>query len=468
MISYFVSTLPAQIRVGVDKTFVEPHWSKQQGLLYPYVEGDARFCRWIFKDLDGAIFRSPEQFVNALAEILVLDDRFKDGPVVKNMLPNLVTGHMHADGTFEGGHLIWLLEPSAHVWTDLPREILDENNKLVKAGDPRCRMAPINKLGKVRASLCKLLLELGADPGQTNWRKPKAPTSPFISVIVANEENLFELDDFTKIKNYPLHANMNTMLRDAALLRAQKEGLSETLSMARWRKTKDITSAVALTGRKTFDNKFTLAQAESIRTGNPHALAAYIEAEVRKHVAMEPDFIELDGPGLEWLIKKMAVFAARMYMKPKQRKTKRQPIRGRDRTHKVVIAEIDATLPAEEQAKAKSQAERLAADDGYTVVFHEVDATAPVKQRAEAERQAKKDAIKLRRQEAGRSSGAQHGHRKYYFFKKNVYTWVELEGNKPDWNAFRKEGLWSCTENTARKYWKRALEELFPETQIGA
>jgi hypothetical protein len=129
------------------------------------------------------------------------------------------------------------------------------------------------------------------------------------------------------------------------------------------------------------------------------------------------------------------VFAAKLYMNPKWRKTKRQPIRGRDKNYAVIPAKVDVTLP--------------------------------IKERATAEKQAKKDVQKARRREAGRVSGKQQGHRKFYLFKENVYTWVGIQGNPADWNTFRKEGLWACCENTARKYWKRALAELFPQTQIG-
>jgi hypothetical protein len=433
MISHWVSTIPARVRVGADKTFVEPHWSKQQGLLFPYVEGDQKFCRWIFRELDGALYDSPESLVAALSQILETADEFKDDPDAKNMLPNLITGHTWADGTFEGGHLIWLLERDSAVWTDLPWESVDLNGEVTKGGDPRCRKAPVEKLKKVSKSLCKLLLPLGADPGQTNFRKPKAPTSPFISVIVANEDNLFELDDFTKIRNYPTHVNVKAMMRDAALIRAKSEGLDETLSMKRWRKTKDIPSAVARAGRKNCDREFTVALEKSISTSNPRPLANWIEREVRMRVAKETDLVE--GAGLDWVISKQAVFAAKMYMKPKQRKTKYQPIRGRDRDYAVIPVEVDVTLP--------------------------------IKERAAAERQAKKQVRTARRQEAGRRSGEQKGCKKFYLFKENVYTWVGIEGNPADWNTFRKEGLWACSENTARKYWKRALAELFPQTQIG-
>jgi hypothetical protein len=433
MIKLWVSTIPAKVRVGADKTFVEPHWSKQQGLLFPYVEGDANFCRWIFRELDGALYDSPESLVGALRQILETADEFKDDPDAKNMLPNLITGHVHEDGTFEGGHLIWLLEPKKHVWMDEYRESVDEvTGEVTKSGDPRWRKGPIEKLKKVSNSLCKLLLPLGADPGQTNFRKPKAPTSPFISVIVANEDNLFELDDFTKIRNYPTHANVKAMMRDAALIRAKAEGLNRTLSMERWNKTKDITSAVALAGRVNCDREFTIAQDKSVSTGNPKPLATWIEREARLRVAKETDLDQ--GPGLDWVIAKQAIFAAKLYMKPKSRKTKRQPIRGRDRDHVVKLAEVDPTLP--------------------------------IKERAAVEEKAKKDVRTARREEAGRRSGKQKGHRQFYVFKENVYTWI-TQGGARDWNIFREEGLWACCVNTARKYWKRALADLFPQTQIG-
>lgn len=479
MIAYWVSTMPAEIRVGADKTFVEPHWSKQQGLLFPYVEGDQKFCRWIFKDLDGAIYDNHESLVEALGKILKTSDEFKDDPNAKNLIPNLITGHTREDGRFECSHLIWLLERKSHVWTDLPWQSVDADGKVVaKGGDPRCRRAPVEKLKKVMNSLCKLLLPLGADPGQTNWRKPKAPTSPFISVIVANEDNLFELDDFAKIKNYPLNVNVKSMMRDAALLRAKSEGLDETLSNARWRKTRDITSAVALAARKNCDRGFTIAQDKSISARNPAPLAAWIKNEVRLRVDKEPD-IE-PGPGLDWVIDQQSVFAAKLYMTPKTRKSKRQPVRGRDRDHAVLVVEVDAKLSGDERASAAKKAKedlkkaRREAAGGHSVndpdvVVVEAYAGLPVKERAAAERQAKKDVRTARRKEAGRRSGDHNGHCTFYKFKENVYTWVKLEGGDPsDWNTFRKHGLWAVSENTARKYWKRALAELFPQTQIGA
>src|SRR6202043_4081188 len=96
-------------------------------------------------------------------------------------------------------------------------------------------------------------------------------------------------------------------------------------------------------------------------------------------------------------------------------------------------------------------------DRNQAIIPAEIDITLPIKERAAAERKAKKDVREKRQREAGPISGKQKGHRCFYLFKENVYTWI-TQGGIRDWNTFRKEGLWACCENTARKYWKRALE----------
>lgn len=309
-------------------------------------------------------------------------------------------------------------------------------------GNPKCKSAPIQALNRTRDSLCQLLLPIGGDPGQTNHRKPKSPTSPFTTVLITNENNLFELADFPKIKGYPLKTNKKAMYRDAEIYRAKTEGVPETLSMERWNKCKDIASAVTLRGRMGCEAAFLAAQAFSMATSNPAALALWVEAEMRARTdaaGLEP------GPGLDRVIKKQSTFAAKLYMKPKGSRRK-VAARGRDRSYVVKLKKlgskpIDPTLLA--------------------------TPTLPIAQRSVNERRVRKLIQKARRKEAGRVSASINAARTRWRFGENASVWFS-EGGSDDFKDFVKNGLWSVSRDTAKKYWDWALAEFSPAHQNGA
>lgn len=440
MLKFWWSTIPAKARVGVDKTFVEKCYSKQLAGNFPYIEGDPAHCRWIFKEIDGAVFMDAEHCYAALQKIFEVDKAFAGEGI--DMMPNFVCGHTREDGMFEAGHLIWMFKPGSSVWTDMPHESPNPDGTVTKSGNQKCKAAPIQALNRTRDSLCKLLLPIGGDPGQTNHRKPKSPTSAFTTVLITNENNLFELADFPKIRNYPLKTNKKAMYRDAEIYRAATEGVPKTLSMERWNKCMDIASAVTLRGRMGCEPAFLAAQAVSIENKNPVTLALWVEAEMRARVGaagLDP------GPGLDRVIKRQSTFAARLYMKPKGRRRK-VAARGRDRSYVVKLKKL-GSKPV----------------DPTLLSFP----TLPIAQRTVNERRVKELIQKARRKEAGRVSASINASRTRWKFGENASVWFS-EGGSDDFADFVKNGLWSVSRGTAKRYWDWALAEFSPSRQNGA
>jgi|GEM_PF-4569885 len=332
-IGEFVRQLPrrGRMRVGRDKTAVAYADSKLLGLTEPYVERDSKRLGCIIVDLDGVM--SPAEWHRRLAELLPAD-----------LQPNLLTGR-YRYGMLERPHAIWHL--NREVWNEPYSVWTDVDGVRHETGDQRCKLGPIALYHRVHRALINALIQIGADPAQTNTDKTKNPCSAFYSAFEINTSTWPSLRDFAT--SIDLRVNEADMQRRAVEIRTRAIGVSASGSNALWRTVHTEIHALVRRCLATWPDEF-----RSSGSGGVNQLAAWIESEVREPL----ERVLGRSEALDRVIDRQATWQAN-YVASGRWQT-RQGRRGRDRDD--AFARPDAT-PTErrEEAGRRSGAQRTTA-----------------------------------------------------------------------------------------------------------
>jgi hypothetical protein len=307
-LAHFARATPRQreLLVGDDKTAVGHCKSKALGLTARYVTIDRRRLMVLIVELDTC-WRTADLLRRALLTKLEPE-----------MMPNLVVGRTDPDGWIQRPHLIWCLKSA--VWNDVHRTIMTADGAEITFGDTRCRQAPIDFYFGVQRGLVDALIDLGADPGQTNVFKTKNPLSPRWSTFLFNDDKFYALGDFLAIKGFDTHPSDESMRRRATAVRvALKHGVSQNLSSSVWNSVGAILEPIVR-------RELSLRSPEFIAAGvSESRLAAWFDEQIRDALVSELGASD----ALNDVLERRCEFAAR-YCRSDRWKT-RSGRRGRDR-----------------------------------------------------------------------------------------------------------------------------------------
>lgn len=199
MFRHFNSIMPRahRLKVGRDKGFVKTYSRKVLSLVQPYItQGANGMYGCIIVELDST-WPEVKVLLRALQKRLP-----------QHMMPNFVVSR-GKDGRPDRPHLVWML--ASPVYWNPPRVVECKSGRKLNFGDPRCvEGSPLHSswllLRRINLGLTKLLVEIGADPAQTNVHKFKNPLSIHSSTVVSNGENLHYLsvlDGIPGLKDIP-------------------------------------------------------------------------------------------------------------------------------------------------------------------------------------------------------------------------------------------------------------------------
>jgi hypothetical protein len=268
--AYFNSIMPRahNLLVGRDKGLVKRMACKGLAQFQPYTtQGTNGIYGVLAVELDGD-YEAFKTLCGRLSKILPPEmmPTFAVGRWVDDVWIDGVEG-VSVYGKLARPHIEWALaEP---VYWNPVRMITYKSGRTIQIGEPtHVEGSSFHKakllMERVGRGLTKLLLDLGADPAQTNKDKFKNPLSTYMSVAVINGDNLHRLQDFRKIPGFDMDVQFGDLQADAEA-KAEAKGTAPSLvSQPEFVDTVRETSFVLNNARQYSDQSYLKARSDKV------------------------------------------------------------------------------------------------------------------------------------------------------------------------------------------------------------